>query len=64
MRVIFADAGYWIAMWHPRDALHRKAMIVAEDLGSAEIVTTLLVFIEALAYDKDFKQAGLSAMLR
>ena len=46
--MIFADAGYWIAMWHPRDALHRKAMIIAEDLGSAEIVTTQLVLIEAL----------------
>ena len=48
MTAVFADAGYWIALWRPRDALHEKAMSVAESLGSIAVVTTQLVLIEAL----------------
>ena len=48
MTAVFADAGYWIALWRPRDALHEKAMTVAESLGSIPVVTTQLVLIEAL----------------
>ncbi len=48
MRAVFADSGYWIALWRPRDALHEKAMIVAEGLGEIGVVTTQLVLTEAL----------------
>ncbi|MCQ3805385.1 MAG: PIN domain-containing protein [Acidimicrobiia bacterium] len=48
MRTVFADAGYWIALWHPRDALHRSAMVVSESLGAIVVVTTQLVLVEAL----------------
>ena len=48
MTAVFADAGYWIALWRPRDALHDRAMTVAEDLGQATVVTTQLVLTEAL----------------
>lgn len=48
MRTVFADAGYWIALWHPRDGLHRRAVAVSESLGSVAVVTTQLVLVEAL----------------
>ena len=48
MRAVFADSGYWIALWRPRDALHDKAMVVAESLGEIAVVTTQLVLTEAL----------------
>ncbi len=48
MTAVFADAGYWIALWRPRDALYERAMTVAESLGAVTVVTTQLVLIEAL----------------
>ncbi len=46
--MVFADAGYWIALWHPRDGLHERALAVADALGSTSLVTTQLVLVEAL----------------
>ena len=34
MTTVFADAGYWLALWRPRDALHERAMAVAESMGT------------------------------
>ena len=48
MAAVFADAGYWIALWYPRDALHLKAVSVARGLGSSAVVTTQMVLVEAL----------------
>lgn len=48
MTAVFADAGYWIALWRRRDALHEQAMTVAENLGAVTVVTTQLVLIETL----------------
>ena len=48
MTAVFADAGYWIALWRPRDALYERAMTVAESLGAVTVVTTQLVLTEAL----------------
>ena len=48
MDIVFADAGYWIALWNPRDNLHTKAISVARGLGIANIVTTHMVLTEAL----------------
>ena len=48
MRQVFADAGYWIAPWNPRDALHHRAVLMAETLAATRVVTTRLVLIEAL----------------
>ena len=48
MAAVFADAGYWIALWHPRDALHQKGVSVAQGLGSSAVVTTQMVLAEAL----------------
>ena len=104
MGVVFADTGYWIALWNPRDALHQKAMAFADALESSAVVTDSYVEVipqtdaqfraaveryaarsdqtwsltdcasflvmeergitEALAYDRDFEQAGFVALLR
>ena len=48
MSVVFADSGYWIALWNPRDALHQKSMALADAVGTSAVVTTQLVLVEAL----------------
>ena len=48
MGVVFADAGYWIALWNPRDSLHTTTLAVADGLGETPIVTTQMVLTEAL----------------
>jgi predicted nucleic acid-binding protein len=46
--IVFADSGYWIALWNPRDALHQRAMAVAHALRTSDVVTTQLVLVETL----------------
>jgi predicted nucleic acid-binding protein len=48
MKRIFADAGYWIALVHPRDPLHRKAHEESVSAGKAQLVTTQMVLVEVL----------------
>ena len=48
MPTVFADAGFWIALWNPRDALHDRALSVADRLGTCSMVTTQMVLTEAL----------------
>lgn len=48
MPALFADSGYWIALWNPRDTLHWIAMTVTDDLGTSAVVTMQLVLTEAL----------------
>lgn len=49
MPTVFADAGYWIALWNPKDALHGRAIsVVADQLGAYAVVTTQMVLTEAL----------------
>lgn len=48
MGEVFADAGYWIALWNPRDTLHPRALSVADGLGTAPVLTTQMVLTEAL----------------
>ena len=48
MSVVFADAGYWIALWNPRDDLHPRALRVAGSLGITNVVTTQMVLTETL----------------
>jgi uncharacterized protein len=45
---IFADAGYWIAVLNPADALHHNARTVSAKLGQFHAVTSELVLIETL----------------
>ena len=50
MITVFADAGYWIAIYDPRDALHQKAIQVTRELGPVRIVTSEMVLVEFLNY--------------
>lgn len=50
MNAIFADTGYWIALFNPRDDLHAKALTVARGTQGRLIVTSQLVLTEFLNY--------------
>ena len=45
---LFADSGYWIALLHPRDQMHERAMSAAAGLGDVPIVTTQMALAEVL----------------
>ena len=60
MGVVFADTGYWVALWNPRDALHQIATALSESLGESHVVTTQLVLVEVLdsmAGEPEFRRA-------
>ncbi|MBW4582735.1 MAG: PIN domain-containing protein [Tildeniella nuda ZEHNDER 1965/U140] len=48
MSVVFADAGYWIALFNPRDGLHTQAMVKAQVVQAELIVTSQMVLAEFL----------------
>ena len=48
MTSVFADAGYWIALLNPTDALHERALQVSASLGHTRILTSELVLTEVL----------------
>lgn len=48
MSLVFADSGYWIALWSPRDGLHQRALALADRLAGSNVLTTELVLIEVL----------------
>ena len=48
MTTVFADAGYWIALFNPRDALHSKAIKVSQATQPQFIVTSQMVLAEFL----------------
>jgi uncharacterized protein len=48
MRAVFADTGYWVAVIHPHDGLHERAMAVSRELGQCAIVTSEMVLVEVL----------------
>jgi predicted nucleic acid-binding protein len=50
MNAIFADTGYWIALFNPRDDLHAKALTVARVTQGRLIVTSQMVLTEFLNY--------------
>jgi len=48
VKTIFADAGYWIALLHPRDEHHGKAQGLSRKLQRVRLVTTEMVLVEFL----------------
>ncbi len=50
MRTVFADAGYWIALFNPRDQSHEKAEKVTKQLTPLRIITTEMVLVEFLNF--------------
>ena len=50
MNAVFADAGFWIALFNPRDRLHDIAAAVSQTIENRSIVTSQLVLMEFLNY--------------
>ena len=50
MPEVFADTGYWVALFNPRDQLHDKAVAVTRELGDCRKVTTEMVLVEFLNF--------------
>lgn len=48
MSAVFADAGYWIALFNPRDALHTKAIAISQTIQAQSFVTSQMVLTEFL----------------
>jgi len=48
VKVVFADATYWIALLHPRDQLHKAAIDTSVKLGECRMVTSEMVLAELL----------------
>lgn len=48
IRTVFADTGYWIALFDKRDWLHTKVVAVTKHLKDARIVTSQMVLTEFL----------------
>lgn len=48
MKTVFADTGYWVAILNPKDSLHQTSVSVTASLSSFCIVTSEMVFTEAL----------------
>jgi uncharacterized protein len=66
MNVVFADAGYWIALFNPRDQLHAKAISVSTTLQGRSIVTSQMVLTEFLnhyaALGQPFRQRAVQVV--
>jgi uncharacterized protein len=54
MNTVFADAGYWIALFNPRDQLHDKAVVAAQVTQGRLIVTSQMVLTEFLNHYASF----------
>ena len=48
MREVFADSGYLVAMYVPRDELHQKASEVTKQLQPFRVITSEMVLVEFL----------------
>ncbi|MBS4027170.1 MAG: type II toxin-antitoxin system VapC family toxin [Ignavibacteriales bacterium] len=48
MKKIFADTVYWVALFNPKDALHRTALTSMSEHSDSIIVTTEAVLSEVL----------------
>jgi predicted nucleic acid-binding protein len=66
MNAVFADAGYWIALFNPRDQLHTKAIRVSHTLQGRPIVTSQMVLTEFLnhyaALGQPFRQRAVQVV--
>jgi uncharacterized protein len=48
LRTVFADTGYWLALFDPRDGLHDRALRFPESSKPIRILTTQMVLTEVL----------------
>ena len=57
MKSVFADAVYWVALAHPKDQWHERAVAVSQQLGAVRLVTTDEVRDEFLAFFSGYGDA-------
>jgi uncharacterized protein len=66
MNAVFADAGYWIALFNPRDQLHTKALTISHTLQGRTIITSQMVLTEFLnhyaALGEPFRQRAVQVV--
>jgi predicted nucleic acid-binding protein len=66
MNAVFADAGYWIALFNPRDQLHTKALTISNSLQGRTIITSQMVLTEFLnhyaALGQPFRQRAVQVV--
>jgi uncharacterized protein len=66
MNAVFADAGYWIALFNPRDQLHTQALTVSNTLQGRTIITSQMVLTEFLnhyaALGQPFRQRAVQVV--
>ena len=55
MKRVFADTSYWVAILRDNDQWHEIAILVINELGKTEIITTESVLIEVLNYFSEYK---------
>jgi len=46
MRVVYADAGFWIGLLNPRDGLHGRAASAYSRINPAQLLTSEMVLAE------------------
>ena len=54
MNAVFADAGYWIALFNPRDQLHDQAVVASQVTQERPMVTSQMVLTEFLNHYASF----------
>lgn len=66
MNAVFADAGFWIALFNPRDRLHDVATAVSQAIQNRSVVTSQLVLMEFLNYfaslGQNFRQRAIEVV--
>jgi len=66
MTALFADAGYWIALFNPRDQLHARAITISQALRGRPVVTSQMVLVEFLnhyaALGQPFRQRAVQVV--
>ena len=56
MKETFADTSHFVAVLHPSDQLHEKAVAVEGSLISTRLITTDFVLVEVLNYFSEFRE--------
>lgn len=54
MRIVFADASFWIALLNPRDEFHEIAIRLSGELEDLRIVTSEMVLVELLNHMSEY----------
>ena len=66
MKTVVADAGYWIALFNPRDRLHSKALAASRKIKGRRIITSQAVLTEFLnhfaSFGMQFRQSAVQVI--